>query len=184
MAKGEAMIVLGLDPSLTSTGVAVLTDGRPSALRAIGHGTPNGKSYAHRSDRIVSQARAVMRFVEDHATPDLAVIEGPAYGANMPSAFDRAGLFWGLYSTLRARRVPIAVVAPKTRALWATANGGADKRMVLTAMRASGSAPTRTRSPTMTWQMRWRWLRWAPGGWATRTWTSRSRIGRSMRSMS
>lgn len=131
-----AIIVVGIDPSLTSTGIAVLLDGQPTTLRAIGHNNPNGHDYAHRSDRIVSQTRTVIRLIENTCLPDLAVIEGPAYGANLPSHYDRAGLFWGLYSTLRARRIPAAVVAPKTRALWATGNGNADKPMVLAALRA------------------------------------------------
>ncbi|UXA06565.1 hypothetical protein KXD96_28285 (plasmid) [Mycobacterium sp. SMC-2] len=141
------MIVAGIDPSLTSTGIAVLCDGHPSRLHSLGHGTPNGKTYGHRSDRIVSQCRAVIAWLDDNLQGplgilplskrvDLAVIEGPSYGSNMPSNHDRAGLWWGLYSTLRARGIPIAVVAPKTRALWATGNGNADKRAVLTTVRA------------------------------------------------
>lgn len=130
------VIALGLDPSLTSTGIAVLTDGHPTALRAIGHGTPDGKTYAHRSDRIVSQARAVVRFVEDHAMPDLAVIEGPAYANANAYTHDQSGLWWGLYSSLRARKVPLAVMAPATRCLWATGQGRAQKQTVLSAVRA------------------------------------------------
>lgn len=141
------MIVAGIDPSLTNTGIAILADGQPVSLRSIGHGTPNGKTYGHRSDRIVSQCRAVMNAVADlpPKTPDwvtatlpvdLAVIEGPAYGANMPSHFDRAGLFWGLISTLRARHIPTVVIPPATRAKWATGKGNADKRAVLAAVRS------------------------------------------------
>lgn len=140
------MIVCGLDPSLTNTGIGVLCDGRPARLHSLGHGTPNGKTYGHRSDRIVSQCRAVISWLDEHLQGplgvlplskriDLAVVEGPAYGANLPSNHDRAGLWWGLYSTLRARRIPIAVVAPKTRALWATGSGNADKATVLATVR-------------------------------------------------
>lgn len=68
-------------------------------------------------------------------TIDLAVIEGPAYGANLPSNHDRAGLWWGLYSALRARKIPTAVVAPGTRAKWATGHGRATKTDVLAAVR-------------------------------------------------
>ncbi|PBA43540.1 hypothetical protein CKJ63_03510 [Mycobacterium avium] len=139
-------MVAGIDPSLTNTGIAILYDGQPALLRSIGHGTLSGRSYAHRSDRIVSECRAVMAVLADECNErntlraprsriDLAVMEGPAYGANLPSAHDRAGLFWGLYSTLRARKIPIAVVAPKTRALWATGSGNADKRTVLATVR-------------------------------------------------
>lgn len=128
------MIVAGIDPSLTNTGIAILHDGQPVLLRSIGHGTLSGRSYAHRSDRIVSECRAVVNALG--AASDLAVIEGPAYGACNASTHDGSGLWWGLYSTLRARSIPIAVVAPKTRALWATGDGNADKRTVLTTVRS------------------------------------------------
>lgn len=141
------VIVAGIDPSLTNTGIAILHNGQPALLRSIGHGTLCGRSYAHRSDRIVSECRAVMAALADECDErntlrpprsriDLAVIEGPAYGACNASTHDGSGLWWGLYSTLRARRIPIVVVAPTTRAKWATGKGNADKRAVLTAVRA------------------------------------------------
>ncbi|WP_062906491.1 RuvC family protein [Mycobacterium avium] len=82
------MIVAGIDPSLTNTGIAVLADGNPLSLRSIGHGTLSGHSYAHRSDRIVSQCRAVIDalILADDAKPAVAVIEGPAYGALVRSS--------------------------------------------------------------------------------------------------
>lgn len=133
------MIVCGLDPSLTNTGIAVLVNGAPLLLRSEGHRTPNGRSYNHRSDRIVSQCRAVIAIIDhglDGDQPDLAVIEGPSYGDNMPSNHDRAGLWWGLYSTLRARKVPVAVVAPKTLKSWATGTGNASKTLMASTVRA------------------------------------------------
>lgn len=135
------MIVVGIDPSLTNCGIAILNNAKPALLQAIGHGSPNGLSYNHRSDRIVSQCRAVIKTIDKWAEdtgedyPELAVIEGPAYGANLPSNHDRAGLWWGIYSTLRTRVDGVAVVAPKTRAAWATGNGNADKRAVLNEVR-------------------------------------------------
>lgn len=136
------MIVAGIDPSLTNTGIAILSDGQPLSVRSIGHGTLSGRSYAHRSDRIVAQCRAVIDTttcsfgVHGPTQIDLAVIEGPAYGACNASTHDGSGLWWGLYSTLRARRIPIAVIAPTTRAKWATGKGNADKTTVLTTVRS------------------------------------------------
>lgn len=129
------MIVAGIDPSLTSCGIAILDQGHPVALDAVGHGGKDGASYDHRSRRIVSQCRCIISIINGH-TPDLAVIEGPAYGQNLPSNHDRAGLWWGLYSALRAKKIPTAVVNPATRAKWATGSGRAEKRDVLAAVRA------------------------------------------------
>lgn len=133
------MIVVGIDPSLTNTGIVALHTGTPVVLRSIGHQGRDGATYGERSDRIVSLCRAVMavldEITDEHGRPGLAVIEGPAYGHNLPSAHDRAGLWWGLFSALRAKHTPTAVVAPGTRAKWATGHGRASKAGVLTAVR-------------------------------------------------
>jgi hypothetical protein len=61
------------------------------------------------------------------------VIEGPSYGSQYGSVFDRAGLWHGIFGGLDARKIPVAVVAPQTRAKWATGKARADKRDVLKA---------------------------------------------------
>lgn len=134
------MIVCGLDLSLTNAGIAVLTDGRPTLLTSVGHGGKNGASWEQRSRRIVSQSRAVIGALRDYfgpypagVTPDLAVIEGPSYASEFGDQFDRAALWWGVYSALAAKRVPIAVVAPGTLKKWATGKGNAKKPDVLAA---------------------------------------------------
>jgi Holliday junction resolvasome RuvABC endonuclease subunit len=126
------MIVVGLDLSLTNAGIAVLTDGRPTLLTSVGHDR-EGKSHAHRSRRIVSQTRAIIsalnnalnegtvRRLEDQQLPDLAVIEDQLeHGPMLPSALDRSALWWGVYSSLLAKRIPIAVMNPTTLKAWAT----------------------------------------------------------------
>lgn len=145
------MIVAGIDPSLTNCGIAILQHGTPRMGTSVGHAGKDGASYDNRSDRIVSQARAILAAIETTLAAgrpdqrvkfyldqhlDLAVIEGPAYGQNLPSNHDRAGLWWGLYSALRAKKIPTAVVNPATRAKWATGSGRAEKRDVLAAVRA------------------------------------------------
>lgn len=132
------MIVCGLDLSLTNAGIAVLTDGRPTLLTSVGHGGKDGASWEQRSRRIVSQSRAVMQVLANFMAPDrigidLAVIEGPSYASEFGDQFDRAALWWGVYSALSAKRVPIAVVAPGTLKKWATGKGNAKKPDVLAA---------------------------------------------------
>lgn len=140
------MIVCGLDLSLTNAGIAVLTDGRPTLVTSVGHGGHNGASHAHRSRRIVSQSRAVMTAVGQALSPndrywdnrkiDLAVIEDQLeHGPMLPSALDRSALWWGVYSALLAKRIPIAIVNPGTLKKFATGKGTAKKPDMLASAR-------------------------------------------------
>lgn len=133
--------IVGIDPSLTSCGIAVLGDESIYApvdirsLLSVGHGGKSGASYLDRSNRIVSQARHVLNLVP--ADADLVVIEDMPVGMKaQPSLGDRWGLWWGLYSALASRGTPIAVCNPGTRAKWATGSGRADKKLVLSCVRA------------------------------------------------
>jgi hypothetical protein len=140
------VIVCGLDLSLTSAGIAVLRDGRPVLITHVGHPGRNGASYQDRSRRVRSQCQAILRVLlpyfdhgwNDPAFPpsvDLTVIEGPSYGSQFGSEFDRAALWHGVYGALEAKRVPIAVIAPNSLKLWFTGNGAASKTdMTNTAM--------------------------------------------------
>lgn len=117
------MIVAGISPSLDGTGVAVLTDGEPTLARAVGaRTTRDGWSHGHRSDRIVHESRTVVDLVR---LADLAVFEDQHYRDQRPSARDDAGLWWGIYSALRHRRIPIAVVPITVMRTWATGRDGA-----------------------------------------------------------
>lgn len=137
-------VVVGIDPSLSSAGIAILVDGRPRYLRSVGSPAIPGLAghYGERSDRIGRQCRQILAAIDGwtertgHDWPELAVIEGQAFGANLPSTSESSGLWWRLYASLRGRGVPIAVIAPKTRALWATGSGDADKAAVKAAVRA------------------------------------------------
>ncbi|MCG5431210.1 hypothetical protein LV457_02755 [Mycobacterium sp. MYCO198283] len=120
--------VLGLDLSLTRTGIAVETlepgaDGAtwPSLLTHCGETGSQTATYDERGRRLVRQARAVMGYVDAAARAGadirLAVVEGPSYGqSSMPSYYDRAGLWWAIITALQARSIPFAVVTPDHRA--------------------------------------------------------------------
>lgn len=131
--------VVGIDPSLASAGVAIIERDRfgqilPPRLHTLGHKGHADATWPERSRRIVRQARSILDAVP--TTTVLAVIEGPAYGVQTPGVWDRAAVWWGVYSGLLGRAVPVAVCAPATRAQWATGKGNADKTAVLAAMRA------------------------------------------------
>lgn len=129
------MIIGGIDPSLTNTGIAKFDSGNPIALHSIGYGGHDGDSYTDRSKRVRAVCRSVIAYILRDPGPELVVIEGPAYGQFLPSTFDRSGLWHGLFGALDAKGVAVGVVPPQTRSKWATGNGRADKGEVLQTVR-------------------------------------------------
>jgi Holliday junction resolvasome RuvABC endonuclease subunit len=132
--------IVGLDLSLTSTGVVVLesVDGiawPAQAFRSIGEAGSRTDTYVQRSRRIRTQCRAIMEQIDFAQCDDhvgLAVIEGPLYGVKtMPSYFDRAGLFHGVFAALDARGIPVAVIPPTTGHQFVTGKGHAEKKHIL-----------------------------------------------------
>ncbi|UVK59012.1 RuvC-like resolvase [Gordonia phage KappaFarmDelta] len=141
------MSIVGLDPSLTSTGIAILAryEGDDVAhvrtLRSVGHQSTDSKSWVHRSRRIVTQTRFVVQAIPRDT--ELVVIEEmPAHMKMQHSLIDRWVLWFGIVSQLDQMRIPVAVVNPATREKWATGKvvRGLDpkdrKARVTTAVRA------------------------------------------------
>jgi crossover junction endodeoxyribonuclease RuvC len=128
--------VVGLDLSLTSTGVAWLgiDDGVPVVTRTMrirSVGAKDATLYG-RHERIARLVREVCSAV---GYVDLLVIEQPAYSRTVGSQHDRSGLWWLVIDALiredHARSV--AEVAPTGRARYATGKGNAGKDEVLAA---------------------------------------------------
>ncbi len=117
------MKILGIDPSLTSCGVAVIHDGQPPWAQTAVH-----KTAGKRADPIATidtRLGQIAGFVLDHATgADLAVIEGPSLGSHGGSPWDRAGLWWRIVHRLLAADIPVAVAPPTVVKKWATGVGG------------------------------------------------------------
>lgn len=142
--------VLGIDPSLTRTGIAIIARGdttaRPALLTDIGWAGTAAATWNDRLDRIESLIGAILGTI-NQATHDRGAdivgiaIEGPIYpkGGVLPSYFDRAILFGALTSQLRrlsGRRTPWVVINPATREKFITGIGTrGDKPRVLAEMR-------------------------------------------------
>lgn len=127
--------VLGLDLSLTSTGRAVVhPDGDPTT-GTIGSDTA-GDNYPDRWVRLVTTTDRILHpFLTD--PPALVVIEGPSYGSSASksaSIHDRAGLWWRVTGEIYDAGIPLAVIAPTSRAKWATGRGNAGKTEVAIAV--------------------------------------------------
>lgn len=124
------MRVVGLDPSLTGFGVALVEDGRVLDARRL----PVGTSRGHvRLERLLDALAPLT--VGAH----LAVIEGPSFrsaSVAQTGHHERAGLWWLLAHAMWIDATPYAVVAPATRAKYATGSGTAGKADVVAAVSA------------------------------------------------
>lgn len=123
-------IVIGLDLSLTSTGLAIVHNGRATVTRVTSK--PTGSTTADQLIRlrvIVSRIRAAI----PASTRTVAAVEGPAFGANDPGAHIRGGLWWMVREMLDAEDIDVVVVTPATLKKYATGKGNAAKDAVLAA---------------------------------------------------
>lgn len=127
--------VVGVDPSLTSTGLADST-GRTLRVRGPRMGAALSDDLA-RMTHIATICREFATYGPGHVAhpADLAVIEGPSFGQGRQSGTHaRAGLWWLIVDGLASAGVPIAVVPPATRATYACGRGNAGKDDVLAAV--------------------------------------------------
>lgn len=122
------MIAVGIDPSLTSTGVAILHNGQPTHVSHHGYGAHgdghNGKTWQLRNRRVRYQTRLIHQAATTHGRPDLVVIEEHPYAAKAFGAeFDRSFLWGKIFEAFDWPEIPIAVINPSTLKVWVTGQG-------------------------------------------------------------
>lgn len=122
-------LVLGLDLSLTSTGVA----GHDWAETLTTWSLPrSGATRAQRWARMRKAREQVLPYVD---VAHLVVQESPAYSTgDMPGSQDMAWLWWSIYARCGARRIPWVEVGTSTLKVYATGNGRAKKEDVVQAV--------------------------------------------------
>lgn len=109
--------VIGLDLSLTSTGVATPAD-RLMTVRLA-----NGMRGA---ERLATLREGIL--VSVPPLTDLVVIEGPAYSRALGAGHhEAAGLWWQIVCNLHTAGIPYAVVPPTVLKKYATGKGNATK---------------------------------------------------------
>jgi crossover junction endodeoxyribonuclease RuvC len=120
------LAVVGLDLSLTSTGIA--RTGEKTWADRI---TPRNKTGY---DRMFYLLREILALTVD---AHLVVVEGPSFGsganARQSGHHERGGLWWLVTYRLWRREIPFAVVPPATLKRYATGKGNAPKDAVLAA---------------------------------------------------
>lgn len=122
--------VVGLDLSLTSTGIAVHGAGIPDwagTIKSKGAKTDTWEMRRKRLDGIVS------RVIPPIPQGALVAMEAPSYGSTTGSAHDRSGLWWMVFDVLTVQGYAVIPVAPTVRAKYATGKGNAGKDAVLAA---------------------------------------------------
>ena len=133
--------IVGLDLSLTGTGVARVDTASPvitlekigSKPRARKKGDP-GPSLPERSARLRSLAGQI---VQKCVGADLVVVEGPSYASEGAGTWDRAGLWWLVVGRLTGAGLNVVEVPPSNVKLYAVGKGagaGTDKDAVLAAV--------------------------------------------------
>lgn len=128
--------VVGLDLSLTRTGVAVVTRLSGGTCRATALTvTSTGRTRASIVDRSRRVAELAEEILHSARMAELVVVEGMfAVGAKGGALIDRAGLFHRVVSGLVRADVPIALVAPTSLKLAIAGKGNADKAALAVAL--------------------------------------------------
>lgn len=122
------MIAVGIDPSLTSSGVAVLVDGKVAHYARYGRPGHNGASWTTRSRRVRRMIREVTEAAFVCGRPDVFVIEEHPYAVgNQGNEFDRAAIWHGIFGNMDAREIPGVVVGNTKAKTWITGIGNPGK---------------------------------------------------------
>lgn len=123
-------IYVGLDLSLTSTGIAII-HGDVTTVQRITSKGKKGATTADQVERLVSIVECIAGAVPLSEHTKIAV-EGPSYGSTGSAAHILGGLWWLVRRYLRDDDV--AVVPPGTVKKYATGKGNAGKDEVLAAV--------------------------------------------------
>lgn len=120
--------VCGIDLSLTSTGLAD-NQGRVARIRT----KPAGDFLPDQVMRLRAIREGIYACIRTDGVPDLVAIEGPAMHAKGSAVHQTFGLWWVVVDSLVGNLLPVLVVPPTTRAMYATGRGNAGKDEVLAA---------------------------------------------------
>lgn len=131
-------LVAGVDPSLASTGIALVTqvDGLHGARCHLSAETfkpaMTGTGAAAEVARVAS---IVEQVCQSTGTCELVLIEGLALSSRTGKYAERAHLYYSLHAGYIARRKQVESVAPSSLKKLVTGSGRADKDAVLQAIR-------------------------------------------------
>lgn len=128
---GRSPVVVGLDTSLTATGIAssegwCRTVGWTDKKRLI-----TRLPHIERAQALATVLAAIVQAV---STPDMVVMETPALSRAGGGAHERGWLWWETYRRLADAGVPVGLMSTGQRAIYATGKGTAGKSVVVDAV--------------------------------------------------
>jgi Holliday junction resolvasome RuvABC endonuclease subunit len=126
--------VVGIDSSLTATGLA----SSRGWCEVIGYKRPRSKdpgiTQLPHPERLTAMRALLADVTLAIGTPDLAVMELPAPSRSGGGAHERGWFWWQIYSHLNTHNIPVGLLTPNARALYATGKGTAGKGAVVDAV--------------------------------------------------
>jgi crossover junction endodeoxyribonuclease RuvC len=128
-------VVLGVDLSLTSTGLAVVRTDDPlwSSLRTIKSKGARADGLVQRRDRLAGIVIAVLGLAQS-VEADLVALEGPSFASQGASTHDRSGLWWLTTYALTQNGFRVVEIPPTCRIKYGTGKGNSSKDAVLAAV--------------------------------------------------
>lgn len=141
-ANSRPPMVIGLDTSLSATGIAS-SNGWCVTVGYTDKKNPITK-LPHPA-RLAAIKTVLRGIIHNLGSPDLVVLETPALSRTGGGSHERGWLWWETYSYLASAEIPVGLMDPRQRMLYATGKGAATKSAVVDAVAR-------------------RWPAWATGG--------------------
>ena len=121
-------MIVGLDLSLTSTGVATADRTWRIKPKAVRQDAPLPDRFVRH--RVI---RSTILDLLAEVRPELVVVEGPSHGSQHGHEHERGGLWWAVLDLVDQADISILVATPNMIKKYATGKGNADKDIVLSA---------------------------------------------------
>ena len=130
--------IVGLDLSLSATGVAVIRPHETPAVRVhlVTSSPKRDSAYPDHLDRLRALCRRIIDKATSTAEPGdqiVFVMEGPAFAATGAHQHTRAGLWWLIYHLLSKQGV-FVIIEPSRLKRYVTGKGNAPKDLVFATM--------------------------------------------------
>ena len=134
------MLIIGIDPSLTATGIVVFRDGKLELAETTKNRPELGTIKRVTDIRfhigsIIDNLETKEEWDNKWQAPDLIVIESFSYGSKGRSVFDIAYLGWRIREDLERLKeqdnIPWLEVPPSQLKKFATGQGNANKEIIL-----------------------------------------------------